>query len=78
MRSIKIFLLCLLIIGETNAHAYGDPGSGTLLFQLLLAASFGMMFYLRRIVAWTRGLWNRHSDVAQPRSEKDSSEGIES
>jgi hypothetical protein len=78
MRSIKIFLLCLLIIGETNAHAYGDPGSGTLLFQLLLAASFGIMFYLRRIVAWTRGLLSRNSDVPQAGPEKDSSDGVES
>jgi hypothetical protein len=28
---------------------YTDPGSGTLIWQLLLAAVFGGMFYLRRL-----------------------------
>ena len=78
MRFFKIFLICLLIVGERTAHAYTDPGSGTLLFQLLLAASFGIMFYLRRIVAWTRGLRNKHSEATPPGPEKDSSEGIDS
>ena len=27
---------------------YTDPGSGTLVWQLLLAAFFGVMFYFRR------------------------------
>ena len=28
---------------------YADPGSGTLVWQLLLAAFFGLMFYFRRL-----------------------------
>jgi hypothetical protein len=28
---------------------YTDPGSGTLIWQLLLAVFFGGMFYLRRL-----------------------------
>ena len=63
-RWIKVFALCLLILGERKAHAYTDPGSGTLLLQILLAASFGIMFYIRRIIAWTRGLFNRNSEPA--------------
>ena len=77
MRFFKIFLIALLILGERTAHAYTDPGSGTLLLQLLLAASFGIMFYLRRIVAWTRGLMSKHPEATPPGPEKDSSEGIE-
>lgn len=34
----------------TTAHAYIDPGSGTLIWQAVLAALFGGMFYIRRIV----------------------------
>jgi hypothetical protein len=33
----------------TTFLLYTDPGSGTLIWQLLLAAFFGGMFYLRRL-----------------------------
>lgn len=43
----------LLSISLTRSLAfiyllYTDPGSGTLIWQLLLAAFFGVMFYFRR------------------------------
>ncbi len=54
----RIFFICVgvLIVAQTQVHAYTDPGSGTLIWQMLLAASFGVMFYLRRIISWFRGL----------------------
>ncbi|MFY9611627.1 MAG: hypothetical protein WAU45_23815 [Blastocatellia bacterium] len=54
----RIFLICvgMLIAAQTSVYAYADPGSGTLIWQILLAASFGVMFYLRRIIGWLRGL----------------------
>jgi hypothetical protein len=54
------FCAVLLILAETDAHAYTDPGSGTLLLQMAFAALFGLMFYARRIVAWVRGLVTRN------------------
>jgi len=51
-----LILLGLLIASQTQVHAYTDPGSGTLIWQMLLAASFGVMFYFRRIIRWVRGL----------------------
>lgn len=33
---------------ERDAHAYVDPGSGTLLLQGLMAVLFGLLFYVRR------------------------------
>ena len=52
----KLFpgMLCVVCLFSAEAHAYGDPGSGALLWQLLLAAFFGGMFYIRRIVSWVR------------------------
>ena len=43
----------LLSVSLTHSFAfiyllYTDPGSGTLVWQLLLAAFFGVMFYFRR------------------------------
>jgi hypothetical protein len=46
--------LCAILLFSAQAHAYGDPGSGALLWQLLLAAFFGGMFYFRRIISWVR------------------------
>lgn len=34
--------------------AYTDPGSGALLWQMLLAGSVSVLFYFRRIRSWFR------------------------
>jgi len=44
--------LVLVFVGE--AHAYGDPGTGVLLWQMLLAAFFGASFFFRRFLTWLR------------------------
>ena len=58
MHRDKIILagLFLLLVTESRVYAYTDPGSGTLILQLLLAAIFSAMFYVRRLVTWVRGL----------------------
>jgi len=48
-----------LVLWVKPAHAYTDPGTGALIWQMLLATSVGAMFYARRIVNWMRGLLNR-------------------
>lgn len=45
-----ILIIVLVILISRPAHAYTDPGSGALLIQILFAAFFGMMFYIRRII----------------------------
>ena len=50
---IKIALI-VLIISETRAYAYTDPGSGALLWQLLVGAALGLLFYFRKIMYWVR------------------------
>jgi hypothetical protein len=49
----RIFLICvgMLIAAQTAVYAYTDPGSGTLIWQVLFAASFGVMFYLPRMLS---------------------------
>ena len=50
---IGLFILALLFIFPQNAHAYLDPGSGSMLVQLLIAgiagAGVGLKFFWRRI-----------------------------
>ena len=56
MRYDKFLLLAaaLLIAAETKVFAYTDPGTGTLIWQVVMAAIFGAMFYVRRFIAWFR------------------------
>lgn len=65
MKRLKVCVLVLVLLIATQArvHAYTDPGTGTLVWQLLLAASFGVMFYLRKIVTWARGLRGREASI---------------
>jgi hypothetical protein len=44
----------LLVMGERPLAAYVDPGSGALLWQVLVAGFVGAMFYIRRITRWFR------------------------
>ena len=46
------------------AHAYVDPGSGVLLWQGLLAAMFGSLFYARRLTDWVK---SRFQDSTSPK-----------
>jgi hypothetical protein len=48
-------LLIALSSFGTEAHAYVDPGGGTLTWQLVLAAATGALFYLRRLLGVLRG-----------------------
>ena len=56
----------VLIVAQTHVYAYTDPGSGTLIWQMLLAASFGIMFYLRRIIGWFRRLKSNRETATPP------------
>jgi hypothetical protein len=40
------------VVAATEARAYADPGGGMLLWQGLLAALFGAVFYGRKFLAW--------------------------
>jgi hypothetical protein len=53
----------LNIFFPKNAHAYLDPGSGSYLLQLLLAALFGALFaikiFWKKIVDFFRNLFSK-------------------
>jgi hypothetical protein len=66
----------MLIATQSPAYAYADPGSGTLIWQILLAASFGVMFYLRRMIGWFRGLKSDKQQARAPEPQR-KSESVE-
>ena len=37
---------------EREARAYTDPGTGALLWQMMVAGLVGVGFYFRRITSW--------------------------
>lgn len=44
----------LILATPKPAHAYVDPGSGAMLWQLLAAGVIGSLFYVRRVFKWLR------------------------
>jgi hypothetical protein len=44
-----VILSLMFLTALPDAHAYIDPGSGALLWQVLLAAIIGAVFYIRSI-----------------------------
>jgi hypothetical protein len=54
--SAAALALAATLLAARPAHAYVDPGTGSFVLQLLLAAFFGVAFTFRR--AW-RGLLDR-------------------
>lgn len=48
-----IFLMALATFAtEREARAYTDPGTGALLWQMMVAGLVGVGFYFRRITSW--------------------------
>jgi hypothetical protein len=47
-------LFGLLAAAETPAYGYTDPGSGALLWQMLMAGLVGVAFYFRRLTNWVK------------------------
>ena len=39
---------------EREARAYTDPGTGALIWQMMVAGIVGVGFYFRRITGWFR------------------------
>ena len=62
-RFLLMFLM-VLIVTEGTAHAYVDPGTGSMLWQVLFAAGVGTLFYVRKVFVWVGSLRKRKkSDV---------------
>jgi hypothetical protein len=58
VRMVTALLVCLAVsaVMPASAYAYVDPGHGALVWQALLAAFFGSLFYLRRLRTWLDAL----------------------
>ena len=46
------------------AHAYVDPGTGAMLWQVAAATAIGVLFYVKRITGWVRSNLGLQSERA--------------
>jgi hypothetical protein len=53
--SISFLYIFNLIDIHTLAFLYADPGSGALIWQLLVASFFGILFYVRTFIRKIKG-----------------------
>ena len=53
-RTRWVILLLLVLLCEQTASAYTDPGSGALLWQILVAGFVGGLYYIRKILHWLK------------------------
>ena len=59
-----LIAFCLVFVGVGNAHAYLDPGTGSILLQGLLAAIAGSLVALRLYWAKIKGFFSSKSDTS--------------
>ena len=61
--ALFLAVMAVWVAAAPNAHAYIDPGSGTLLWQFAMAAFFGSLFFVRRAGVWVKmtlkSLWTK-------------------
>lgn len=65
---ILISLFILLFLGVSNAYAYLDPGTGSLIVQVLIASAVSALFaikiFWKRLTAFFRKVF--HKETAGP------------
>jgi nitrate/nitrite transporter NarK len=56
---VMILMALVAFATEREARAYTDPGTGALIWQMLLAGIAGAAFYFRRITSWFKSRKDR-------------------
>jgi len=46
--TISSFIVIVMILSCGDAHAYIDPGTGALIWQLIVVACVGGLFYIKK------------------------------
>lgn len=59
---LVVFAVALCVLGSFPAYAYVDPGSGTLLIQMLIAGAVGVTFYFRKALLKVTSLFTHRNE----------------
>jgi len=62
----SLSIALLLMATPQPAHAYVDPGSGAMIWQILAAAVIGSLFYVRKVFKWVRDQLGVHPTRISP------------
>jgi hypothetical protein len=62
-------LIAIVVAGiPTEAHAYLDPGTGSMVLQVIVAGILGAMFtfksYVRAVISSITGIFKKQRDVS--------------
>jgi hypothetical protein len=58
-----VFLFLIIFFSAGTAYAYIDPGSGSMMLQMLAAAGIGALVFMGRIWRWIKSKFKgRHAD----------------
>jgi hypothetical protein len=69
--SLIIALFLLSMASEQRLMAYADPGSGAMFVQIIIAASVGVLFRIRKIINYFRRPKNEQQAMKLPHLEND-------
>lgn len=65
---LSTVLTALLALAPADAHAYLDPGTGSMVLQVIVAGVLGAMFtfksYVRAVVLSITGIFKKRPDVS--------------
>ena len=71
--AVSLAVAGLILLHPSFAHAYIDPGSGSMLMQVLLSAVFGALFFARaffgKVAAGVRRIFGGGGTEKTPPSE---------
>jgi len=70
----KIFLYGLVlffVLAPKPTYAYLDPGTGSYLFQLVIAGLLGGLFFIKTIIRKIKGIFKRDSSRKAATTEND-------
>jgi hypothetical protein len=45
---ISLYVACLFVLFAKSAHAYVDPGTGSYIFQVIIASLLGGLFFIKK------------------------------
>lgn len=58
---MKTYLAFVFVLLFQSLHAYTDPGTGSMIWQLLMASGFGLLFYVRSFFRWVFSLGSKQA-----------------
>jgi hypothetical protein len=60
-----LFLVALLALAEAPLRAYTDPGTGIMVWQILVAVAVGGLFQIRKFTNWLKIKLHRRAPERQ-------------